>query len=229
MASDSCADRVDPPDAHLQLELDAHLQLEYEQVNDNFRMLADIRFKLLALVPTIGGVAIYILGNMGDPAKTVTPFDYARILLIAIMGFLATLGVVFYDQRNSEFYNALDGRARKLERDLQLPCGQFNTRPGRGHGRLLFNRVVLGHDTGLALIYGTVLGGWFFPITFSALSLTGRIEDWASYSVALGVAVVLIVVFILELIRMDGWEKKIWKRPAQRANSAGGKQTPAAR
>lgn len=203
MANDSHANRVDP---------DAHLQLEYAQVNDNFRMLADIRFKLLALVPTIGGVAIFVLGSMGDPAKAATAFDHGRVLLIAIMGFLATLGVVFYDQRNSELYNALSDRAKKIECELKLPQGQFNTRPGRGEGRLLFQRVVLGHDTGLALIYGTALGGWFFPITFSALTLTGRIEDWASYAIALAAALCLIVVFTLELIRMDGW-KPIWKRP----------------
>jgi hypothetical protein len=190
---------------------DENLRAEYEQVNNNFRMLADIRFKLLALVPTVGGVAIYILATMGDPTNAATAFGHAKVVLIGLMGFIATLGIAFYDQRNSELYNALSERAKVLESALELPDGQFNRRPSRGGGHLLFKRIVFGHDTGLAFIYGTVLGGWFLPITFSVLSLTGRLRKDASYWIALGVAALLIVLFILELIRMDGW-KRFWKK-----------------
>src|SRR5215210_6907373 len=89
------------------------LTTEYTQVNQNFRLLSDIRFKLLALIPPLGGVGIFLLSERQS--------DFGLLLLISGLGFLATLGVTFYDQRNSELYNALIGRASFLEKKLQLP------------------------------------------------------------------------------------------------------------
>jgi len=142
---------------------------EYAEVNQNFRMLADVRFRLLALIPTLGGAAIFLLSRT-QPEST---GGFALLFLVSCLGFLATLGVTIYDQRNNEFYEALLGRAKYLEEELKLPRnlevrttdssefrGQFRERPGRGlYGRFLFNRVELGHDPGLALVYGAVLGG----------------------------------------------------------------------
>ena len=82
------------------------LNAEYQQVNENFRMLADIRFKLLALIPVLGGVAIFLLSGL-QQVEEESQLGYGLLLLISGLGFLATLGVTFYDQRNSELYNAL--------------------------------------------------------------------------------------------------------------------------
>src|SRR5215203_5346089 len=143
------------------------LLAEYTEVNQNFRMLADIRFKLLAIVPTLGGVAIFLLSKM---QQSEPKLSYGLLFLISGLGFLTTLGIVFYDQRNSELYNALGGRAKELEKDLKLYGGQFTRRPRRN--RYLFRSVELGHDSGLALIYGTVLGAWFYPLVSTFLGLT---------------------------------------------------------
>src|SRR5438046_2284643 len=94
------------------------LELEYEQINENFRFLADVRFKLLALVPILGGAAIYALGRVGleagkAPASS-TP-ELLVVVFVSLLGFLATLGITLYDQRNSELYNALIHRAKHLE------------------------------------------------------------------------------------------------------------------
>ena len=42
-----------------------NIELEYEQINANFRMLADVRFKLLALLPVLGGAAVFVLSQIG--------------------------------------------------------------------------------------------------------------------------------------------------------------------
>src|SRR5215217_244314 len=104
------------------------LVTEYTQVNENFRMLADIRFKLLALIPTLGGVAIFLLSSM---QQSQPKLGYGLFFLISCLGFFATLGVTFYDQRNSQLYNALIRRAGHLETALELYSGQFRARPER--------------------------------------------------------------------------------------------------
>jgi hypothetical protein len=46
------------------------LQLEYTEINSNFRVLTDIRFKLLAFLPLLGGVAVFALSMMGLSAQS---------------------------------------------------------------------------------------------------------------------------------------------------------------
>ena len=171
---------------------------EYAEVNQNFRTLTDIRFRLLALIPTLGGVAIFLLSRMQQHAEPKP--DYSLLLLISGLGFLATLGVTYYDQRNSELYDDLVSRAKELEEALDLHRGQFLLRPGRGrHPFGIFN---LGHDSGLALIYGAVLGAWFYPLTTAFLGRTGHPPE-TSHGLPLVLAGSMVAVFILELLRLD--------------------------
>jgi hypothetical protein len=195
---------------------------EYAEVNQNFRLYADIRFKLLALVPTLGGVGVYALSR-AESADA----DFALGLVIGVLGFLATLGITFYDQRNSELYNALSDRASYLEKQLKLPHtkgeraedasgelpkpvgeqgenafgGQWQERPGRG--RYLLRFINMGHDSGLALIYGPVIGAWFYPIVLSVCRLVGITDEVASLAglFAAGIATSL---FVVEFLRLDG-------------------------
>jgi hypothetical protein len=148
---------------------DQKLEWEYEEVSQNFRALADIRFKLLALIPPLGGVAIFLLSNLSEESD---PGAQLALALISVLGFLATLGITSYDQRNSELYDGLTARAKFLERELALKPnpkfapvaefrGQFLERPPRR--KKLFGFMTMGHDNALAFIYGSVLGAWFFP------------------------------------------------------------------
>lgn len=188
---------------------DPILRLDYEQSFANFRMLADIRFKLLAFIPAISGAAIALLSKdlAGYPSSTRLLMD----LVVGLFGFLVTLNIAFYDQRNSQLSNATFFRLQALERALKMTRQTPGTEPGgvakeRPRRTLKFLGVwKIWHDRGLALVYGTVLGAWIFPIVFAALKLLGlqglhglNVSALSGILAALGV-----LLFILEFHRLD--------------------------
>ena len=154
---------------------DPLLKLDYEQVHNTFRLLTDIRFKLLALLPTVTGVAIALLTKDGAGASA------SVMLLIGLFGFGVTLGLIIYDLRNSQLYNAVLHRGKYLELRLRFPPHhELNTGEETGgmfrqrlpsHGSFLFLEIQ--HDRGLSVVYGTVLGGWMFLITKGLLVTIG--------------------------------------------------------
>lgn len=88
----------------------AVLQLDYQTTHDLIKMLTDIRFRLLAIVPPLATVGVTLVST--NTFGPVTPFGMAAG---GVLGFLLTFGVVLYDARNSELYNALIHRAKVLE------------------------------------------------------------------------------------------------------------------
>ena len=211
---------VEPTEKH------PYLELEYGQINDNFRFLADVRFKLLAFLPTLGGIAVFVLSGVGlqageSPAPA-APERLLVVLLVSLLGFLATLGITLYDQRNSELYNALIHRAKYLETQFGVrgapgglkqvsSGGQLSERPQRAR-HLIFPA---GHDLALALIYGPLLGAWFFPMLYAALLLVGAITERAALAAA-GVAVIAALGFTLRLIALDRQEMEQYKLADER-------------
>jgi len=178
---------------------------EYEQINNNFRMLADTRFKLLAFVPTLSGAAVYLLSKMTAGAGS----DYAIVGFISVLGFLATLGITFYDQRNSELYNLLVKRGGELERMFDPPMKNFAGRCRAG--RFLLGLARMKHDTGLALIYAPVLGAWFFPLVDAILRGAGFSERIARISSLLSALLVAAVLF-REFLLLDARKLDVNKR-----------------
>jgi hypothetical protein len=69
----------------------------------------------------------------------------------------------------------------------------------------------MSHDTALALIYGPVLGAWFFPLLLSTLNLFGA-SSRTSFQLACIVTVIAGVTFSGELLWQDRADNKRWNR-----------------
>src|SRR3954468_542669 len=103
----------------------AALLAEYGEVANNFRLLTDIRFRLLAFLPIAAGTAAGLLaaGKNRDPAAE------TRALVLSLFGLAVTAALATYNERNDQLYDTLVGRAARIERELGLPDGAFANRP----------------------------------------------------------------------------------------------------
>jgi hypothetical protein len=173
------------------------LTLDYAQTADLVRTLTDIRFKLLAFVPTIAGATVGLLSNAASAAQLVG---------VGLLGFTATVGVLMYDLRNSQLYDAAVHRAKVLEERLHFASvrseegtgGPFTERPASGVK--LLGSVTAWHDRALALVYGAALAGWAYLVGWGALGAAGvpYAREWGA---ALGLLVGVMVV--VDVHRVD--------------------------
>ena len=144
---------------------DERLRLDYDQTAQLLRTLTDIRFKLIAFVPTIAAVSV---GLFGKPRPAV------ELLAIGLLGLTATLGILVYELRNSQIYAAAAKRAEELVRLLGFPSAL-----GEGPGGLFSEhppvtiRLVGVFPTtrlaGLGLVYGAALAGWTYLVSWGLL------------------------------------------------------------
>src|SRR2546421_2507695 len=107
---------------HTTTDADALLRLDYQQTTDLMRTLTDVRFKLLALTPTLAGATVAVLGHPGSAVE---------LLAVGLLGLTATLGLLLYELRNSQLYDYALARAQRLEAELGFCGGPFTDRPPR--------------------------------------------------------------------------------------------------
>jgi len=157
------------------------LKLEYKEIHSYWRTLTDIRFKLLAFVPTVAGLGVTFIPKTTEPLEAFT---------IGLLGFIATLGITFYDQRNSELYNAVINIAPFLEEKMKFEGGTFLSRPDPGRK---FFGILMWHDRALAMVYASALGAWLFIIISSILKLI----LWPLTFSLLLAALLAIVIFLI--------------------------------
>jgi hypothetical protein len=137
------------------------LRLEYEQTLQLVRSLTEVRFKLLAFVPTIAGFGV---GFFGKPRPT------AELLAIGVIGLVATLGIFIYELRNSQIYAGAVRRAAEVERTLGMTAGPSSLlAERRGRTARLFGLLAAWQNRGLALVYGAALAGWMYLFAWGAL------------------------------------------------------------
>ena len=173
------------------------IRLDYERTSDLLRLLTDVRFRLLAFVPTISGAGIALLSRGGSSGERIA---------VGAIGLLATLGIVAYEVRNTQVYDYAVHRAQVLEERLGIAsvleggavAGLYGERPGRTVR--LFGLAVVGHDRGLALVYGSAVGGWSYIFAWGVLHALG-----AGSPQRIGGAIGLIagIAALLELLRVD--------------------------
>jgi hypothetical protein len=187
------------------------LRLDYNQTTDLMRGLTDVRFKLVAFVPTISGAAIAVLGHGHS-----TP----ELLAVGLLGLVATVGIVIFDLRNTQLLDYAVLRAKSLEEQLGFvsifepgrPGGLFSERPGRD--LRIFGLAGVGHDRGLALVYSAAIGGWCYIVAWGALRALD-VGDARQLGGVIGVVGAIVV--LIEFLRIDGRPDKhapLAERPA---------------
>jgi hypothetical protein len=184
------------------LDADDRLLLDYEQTTQYLRTLIDVRFRLLAFVPTATAIAVAVIGQARSAAE---------LLAVGVLGLLATLGIFVYELRNTQISGTLIRRAAELERQLELPSslgthafgGLYTERPGVNVHLLGF--LPVSHGLGLALVYSAAIAGWSYLVAWGGLKAVDAPEAQAA-GAALGAVAGVVVLFEVERFhRRAGW------------------------
>lgn len=121
----------------------------YEQLCTSYHGIDDFRAKLLGFLPLVtGGGLVLLTGRSVEVRKEF-------FLPVGLFGFAVTAGLLAYELFGIKKCHALIEAAKAMERDMQVPAGQFRTRPNN----LL--RVV-NEPFAAALIYPAVLAAWTY-------------------------------------------------------------------
>jgi hypothetical protein len=145
---------------------------EYGEVASNFRLLTNIRFKLLAFLPIAAAAAAALKGTGGAE-----PAEAAATLGLSVFGLVVTIALVGYNARNDQLYDELVGRAAAIERELFLPDGAFAHRPNPWFAIRMSGSAThlqtwpVDHRRSVALIYGASTALWLFGAFYSVTQL----------------------------------------------------------
>jgi predicted enzyme related to lactoylglutathione lyase len=135
--------RPDPP---------AALASVYTEVCANHRGIADFRARLLALLPTVSGAAIFVLLARGDT-------DEIPLAAIGLFGFAVTFGLFMYDLRGIQDCIELRRRAQEIEAVLDVEREDLSLFRAWPPPRVLR----LADEVGASwIVYTAVLGSWLY-------------------------------------------------------------------
>lgn len=180
---------------------EARLEMDYEQTLATWRMLVDLRFRLLAFVPAIAGVLVALAGR--SPSATSA--------LVAALGLTALFGIIMYDLRNSQFHDAAIHRAKELENSLTL--ARLSDK-GTGRGGLMNERprdryrlagVQVWHDRALFIVYAASAAGLASIGMLGVLTELAMPGGWR----LLCVAAVAVFVFIAVLVSLHKYDSHL--------------------
>lgn len=163
-----------PPDREL-------LRLDYGESVNVLRFLSDVRFKLLAFVPTVAGAGVGFLSSRESEAD---------LLAGGLIGLAATLGIFLYELRNDEHFARTWRRVVELERRLGFAqvegsAGSFGAAPEPSTQLLA-----------IGLVYGAAVGAWTYLVAWALLALID-VPDAQSIGGVVGAAVGVVLAFAL--------------------------------
>jgi hypothetical protein len=193
----------DPGTSHAREQDEAELAMDYEQTLATWRMLVDLRFRLLAFVPAISGVLVALGGR--SPSATSA--------LVALIGLAALFGIIIYDLRNSQFHDAAIHRAKELEKALTLARlsdkgaagGLMNERP---RDRYRLAGVQVWHDRALFIVYAASAAGLAAAGVLGVLGELSVPSGWR----LLSITVVAVFVFTAVLRILNKYSRQV-KQP----------------
>ena len=163
-------------------DADELLRLEYEYASRLLGALTEIRFKLLALVPTLTG-AVVALVSAGSERRRAPGDRRSR------PGRDLGRACVRAPQRR-----AAPSRhgPREPARGEALSRRSLVDAPGRTPR--LFGLIPASHRLGVGLVYGAALGGWVYLVVWGALVAAGARAHSQAIGVAVGAVVALAIV-----------------------------------
>jgi hypothetical protein len=138
----------------------------YGEICAGWRMLTDVRFKLLGLLPLAslaGGYGLFALHD--QMAIEVLSLK----VLISLFGLVVTIGLVIYEQRNDGLYNDLISRGRRIEYEWGVDTGLFLGRKVSGFAN---------HSRGTWTVYSATLALWLGALVISLIPFVGTVRSW---------------------------------------------------
>ena len=169
---------------------DVRLRLEYQQSVTAFSGLTEIRFKLLALVPTVAGAVVALV-----PAQS------------GGSSYLQSASSASWQRRVCS--STSSAIARSERRPVSAWCSQSasssradpiaNVPPRRALG------IGLTHTLAVAMVYGAALGGWVYLVVWGALRAFGVGHDARTAGLAAGVVAAILVALLVERLESSAW------------------------
>jgi hypothetical protein len=125
----------------------------YEKLVDNVKQLEDVRFKLLAIVPSVSAIGIKEL-------YAVNCENHVKVFF-AILGIVITFSIFIFELRNRQIIKALNKRKVALEDEMNVPTKVFI--------QDLQSGGIVTHRFSMNLIYITAIVSWLFFLFFTLL------------------------------------------------------------
>jgi hypothetical protein len=125
----------------------------YEKIADNVKQLEDIRFKLLAIVPSVSAIGIKELYSINC--------ENSIKVFFAILGIVITFSIFIFELRNRQIIKALNKRRIAMENEMDVSTSAFV--------KDLQSKGIITHRASMNLIYITAIVSWLLFLFFTLI------------------------------------------------------------